>query len=434
VSFRPAQTFIPREPRIAAAECPARDDDERRRRAMIVLAVLIAVVGAFAAAFALYLVAIAAASAFYSQTLDGFSPHTRLVVLIPAHDEELLIARTVSSLLAQSYPRKLYRIVVIADNCADQTAAAATAAGADTVMVRHDLAARGKGRALRWAMDQILAGAEPPDAIVSIDADTIADPELLCALAERFEAGAEAVQSDYRAIGDGSAAAALRETAFLVMNRVRPAGRNVLGMSAGLVGNGWLLGSALLRRRPWEAFTSTEDREYSLELQTDGVIVTFAGAAAVHAPTAPTHAAAATQQERWEGGWASLMRTRLPGLLAIAVRRRSPRLLMVAFDLALPPLGLLAAGALAGLVLSGTGILAGAWSAWSALPWLVALLSVGVYVIGGLFAVGAPPSAYRALLHAPGFILAKPLSLRRTLSFRGDTWVRTERVTDGVEV
>jgi 1,2-diacylglycerol 3-beta-glucosyltransferase len=401
---------------------------------MIVPAMVVAVVGGLAAAFGVYLIAVAIASAFYSQDTEDFSPRSRLVVLIPAHDEEVLVGRTVSSLLTQSYPRHLYRIVVIADNCRDQTASVASAAGADEVMVRDAPDAPGKGHALRWAMDQILGGEAPPDAIVSIDADTIGDSDLLVALVERFEAGAEAVQSDYRAIGDGSASSALRQTAFLVMNRVRPAGRNMLGMSAGLVGNGWLLSAALLRRRPWTAFTSTEDREYSLDLQCDGVDIAFAGAAAVHAPTAPNRRAAATQQERWEGGWMSLLRGRLPGLVADVVRHRAPRLLMVAFDLALPPLGLLTAGIVAGLTVSGGAALLGAWSGWIAVPWLVALLSVVFYVIGGLLATDAPPSAYRALLHAPLFVLTKPLSLRRTLSFRGDSWVRTERAADGVEL
>jgi 1,2-diacylglycerol 3-beta-glucosyltransferase len=401
---------------------------------MIVPELLIAFAGALAAAFGLYLVVIAGAAAFYSQTIDDSVPRTRLVVLVPAHDEELLIARTVTSLLAQSYPRDLYRVVVIADNCGDDTAAVAAAAGADAVMVRDAPDARGKGRALRWAMDHILGSDSSPDAIVSVDADTIADADLLRALVERFEGGADAVQSDYRAIGDGSASSALRETAFLLMNRVRPAGRNVLGMSACLVGNGWLLSTALLHRRPWTAFTSTEDREYSLDLQAEGVTIAFAGAAAVHAPTAPSRQAAATQQERWEGGWATLLRMRAPGLLADVVRRRSPRLLMVAFDLAVPPLGLLAAAALGGLAFSAAPALGGAWSVWLALPWAVALLSVAVCVIGGLVAAGAPASAYRALLHAPLFILAKPLSLRRTLAFRGDTWVRTERAHNEVEV
>ena len=161
---------------------------------MIVAGTLLALAGCIAAAFGLYLVLLAFASFFYSQTIEGFSPQSRLDVLIPAHDEELLVGRTVRSLLAQSYPRALFRIVVIADNCSDETAAVAASAGADVVMVRDAPDARGKGRALRWAIDQLLAADSPPDAFVSVDADTITDADLLCALVERFEAGAEAVQ------------------------------------------------------------------------------------------------------------------------------------------------------------------------------------------------------------------------------------------------
>lgn len=394
---------------------------------MIFPALLIVLAGALTAAFGLYLVVLAAASAFYSQNLQDASLRSRLVVLIPAHDEELLVGRVVGSLLSQTYPRNLFRILVIADNCTDDTARVAIDAGADAVMVRVAPDARGKGRALRWAMDQILVAENPPDAIVSIDADSIADPDMLRALVERYEAGAEAVQSDYRALGDGSTSATLREAAFLLMNRVRPAGRNILGMSGFLTGNGWLLGSDLLRRKPWSAFSSTEDREYSLDLESEGVSIAFAGAAGVRAPTAPNQQAAATQQERWEGGWASLLRARGPQLLAHSIRRRSGRLVLAAFDLAVPPLGLLTAGAVGGLVVAGAGALGGIWSGWLVLPWFLALLSVIVYVIGGLLANRAPARVFRALLYAPGLVLAKPLSLRRTLTFSSETWVRTER-------
>jgi hypothetical protein len=105
---------------------------------------------------------------------------------------------------------------------------------------------------------------------------------------------------------------------------------------------------------------------------------------------------------------------------------------MTAFDLAVPPLGLLAAGALAGLLISGAVALAGVWSQWLVVPWIVACASVPLYVVVGFIAGGAPRAAYRALLHAPLFVVTKPLSLPRTLGFRGDTWVRTERANDGV--
>src|SRR5262252_152270 len=133
----------------------------------------------------------------------GPPPRSRLAVLVPAHDEEALIGRCVRSLLAQSYPRELYRIVVIADNCTDGTARVAAAAGSE-VMVRLEPDSRGKGQALRWAMDQLLAGDPALDALVVVDADSVADTELLFALEQELAAGNEVVQADYRLLEDGS--------------------------------------------------------------------------------------------------------------------------------------------------------------------------------------------------------------------------------------
>src|SRR5271167_1689501 len=103
---------------------------------MILGGVLLSLAGCVAAALGLYLLLLALASFRYSQSIEGLAPRSRLVVLVPAHNEELLIGRTVKSLLAQSYPRDLFRIVVIADNCRDDTAAVAAAAATDLVMVR----------------------------------------------------------------------------------------------------------------------------------------------------------------------------------------------------------------------------------------------------------------------------------------------------------
>jgi hypothetical protein len=201
----------------------------------------------------------------------------------------------------------------------------------------------------------------------------------------------------------------------------------VFGQSACLVGNGWALSADLLRRRPWSAFTSTEDREYTIELDANREFIAFAGAAAVHAPTAPNRAAEAVQQERWEGGWAKLLRRNLLRLLVASVKRRQPHLLVVALDLMVPPLGLLASLSLIGLVLDAAVCAAFGLTPWLLIPFAVAIAAVPAYVLIGLIAADAPMSAYRALAHAPLFVLKKPLSLGRTLRFRSDTWVRTER-------
>ncbi len=394
---------------------------------MILVEIIVGVAGCLIGALTLYLVLLAVASCFYKQTLDEFRPSLRLVVVVPSHNEVSGIAGTVRSLLAQHYPRELFRVCVIADNCTDGTAGAARAAGADEVMVRDVPELRGKGYALRWAMDQILDRPAAPDAIVSVDADTIADPDVLLALVERLESGVPAAQADNRTMLDDAGPSALRGIGFILMNRTRSAGRNVLGQSAGLLGNGWALSTELLRRRPWDAFTGTEDREYTIGLHEDDEYVAFAGAAAVRSPNAPNRAAEALREQRWEGGWATLARRQIPRLLRGSVTRRAPRLLGACVDLAVPPLGLLAFLSLVGLVLAvAFAVILGA-SPLVIVPWAVAVIGVPLYVLIGLVAARAPASLYRALAYAPVFVLRKPLRLYRTLRSRGDVWVRTER-------
>lgn len=384
--------------------------------------------GCVTAACALYVMLMGIAALFHRASGATSRPASRLLVLVPAHDESDLIARCVGSLLAQSYPRHLYAVAVVADNCTDDTAGTASAAGADRVLIRDEPAARGKGRALRWAMDRLLADAPPADAVVVVDADSVADPNFLARLVAPFENGALAVQGESLLYPNDSPGSALRAAAFLLINRVRPAGRAVLGLAAThLAGNGMLLARDLLVAKPWGAFTSAEDVEYSLHLQMDGIRVAFARGAILHSPAAPTAEAAAQQQLRWEGGKAHLARTWLPRLVRGAVTQRRPALLGVAFDLVLPPLGFLAAAALAGGLAAGCLVLLAAWPVGTLTPWLVAAAAIAVFVLVGLYAGDAPRSAYAALLRAPLFVIRKPLQARRVIRFRGDTWIRTER-------
>ena len=96
---------------------------------------------------------------------------TRFAVLVPAHDEEVLISRTVSNLLAQDYPGGRFDVHVVADNCTDRTAELARAAGAQ-VHERHDLSARGKGRALRWLLANLKQAGQSYDAYIILEVIT----------------------------------------------------------------------------------------------------------------------------------------------------------------------------------------------------------------------------------------------------------------------
>src|SRR3954453_22525294 len=138
---------------------------------MTLLDVAVAILGGVLDASAGDLVVLVVAALFYRDSSQpAGAPASRTVVaLIPAHDEETTIAACVQSLQEQAYPEDLFDVVVIADNCTDETAAAAAAAGAK-VMVRTDPESRGKGQALRWAFELLLAAESPPDAIAVVDA------------------------------------------------------------------------------------------------------------------------------------------------------------------------------------------------------------------------------------------------------------------------
>jgi 1,2-diacylglycerol 3-beta-glucosyltransferase len=392
------------------------------------LTALLLAAGVLVAVPALYLLTVSVAALFFRAPDTLQRPSTRLIVLVPAHDESALIARCVRSLRDQTYPQDRYRVVVIADNCTDDTAARAAAAGADLVLERLEPAARGKGRALRWAMDRMMAADPAAEAFAVVDADSVADREFLSRLVQPLQAGARAVQGESLLDPGGAGEGGLRTSAFLLINRVRPAGRAVLGLPmTHLAGNGMLLTRELLQQRPWEAYTSAEDLEYSLDLQVDGIALVYASGAVLLSPPAPEGQAAAQQQLRWEGGKFHLARTRLPPLVARAVRERRPVLLGVAFDLAVPPIGWLAAAALAGSVATAAAAAVTVVRVWALAPWLAGLGAIPLFVLVGLRAAGAPRSAYRALVRAPLLVLTKPLGAATLLRSRGDTWVRTER-------
>ena len=380
-------------------------------------------VGVLLAACCCYLLTLAVASIFHRPPAPAGQPRSRLAVIVPAHNEVEMIFTCVRSLLEQGYPSDLYRVVVIADNCVDGTAAIAAAAGAE-VMVRRVPDLRGKGHALRWAMDRLLAEAEPPDAVIVVDADSVADHWFVRELEAVFASGHPVVQAD-RA---GDRRALLEAAALLLRNRVRFAGRATFGLPASLCGNGMLLARSVLQAHPWEAYSATEDGEYSLSLLAAGMPTTFALRARIMA--APTAGAqgAYTQSLRWDGGRIALAREWTLPLLRAGLGRAKPALLATALDLAVPPLGALVMAVLAAGVVSAALVLFNVTGAWTLTPYLVALVMLPGYLLVGLAAGRAPAATYAAFLLAPWF-LARKLRVYARLAREVDTdrWVRTQR-------
>jgi Glycosyltransferase like family 2 len=394
----------------------------------ILVTVVDTVAGGAAAGASIYLVTLSVAALAHRPPALVATMRHRITVVVPAHDEAALIGRCLRSLSAQSYPPELLHVVVVADNCTDETAAIAAAAGAE-VLVRVDPSSRGKGQALRWAFDRLLEDPWRADAVVVVDADSVADPELVASLSAHIDGGWEVVQGEYLALHeDESPQSALRAAAFLLFHRTRFAGRAALGMACNLVGNGMLFSRRILEDHPWTAFSSAEDLEYSMDLRLAGVRPVFASSARVFGPVAGRGRGARTQRLRWEGGRFHVVRTRLARLVLSAARTGDWSRLDAALDLAVPPLGLLVLVTGAGTAVTAGLIAGGAVGTGALVPWLLGCLSIPAYVLVGLRAARAPASAYRALLRSPLFLATKVGTyLRLARGLHADRWERTER-------
>ncbi len=353
-------------------------------------------------------------------------PKSRFDVVVPAHDEEAGIAGTVESVLALDYPRELYRVIVVADNCRDSTAKRAEQAGA-LVIERHDPSRRGKGYALEHAFERILAE-NVSDAIVVIDADTKVSPNLLKAFDARLEAGASAGQAEY---GVANRAASWRtrlmHIALTLFHDVRSRARERLGVSAGLRGNGMLFATPLLRAVPHDAFSIVEDVEYGIKLGLSGHRVHYVGEARVLGEMVSGSSAARSQRRRWEGGRWLLARRHAGRLLAVGLRRRSLVILDLAADLLVPPLSYVGFATIAGVVASAARVALGRGAFWSLAPWCVCALFFAVYVGRGAWLARVGPRVALDLLWAPVYMVWKvALALRASPSGERE-WVRTAR-------
>ncbi|MFN0242937.1 MAG: glycosyltransferase family 2 protein [Planctomycetota bacterium] len=346
-----------------------------------------------------------------------------VTVVIPAHDEEAGIARCLASVRACETDGEPTRIVVVADNCTDATADVARAAGAE-VIVRRDETRRGKGFALEHAFERLLE--ERTDVVVVIDADSLVDTGMLRAVRNAVRAGCQAVQMRYEVANpEASVRARLAHVAWLAFNVLRLRGRERLGVSVGILGNGFALTTRTLRAVPYTAHGLVEDLEYHLMLVRARVRVHYLASTVVRA-AAPTGAEAmASQRSRWDGGRLRTIADTAPRLLGAVLRGRT-NLLEPLLELSLLPLsmhvGLVAVAALVPSPIART---------YAA----VAALVLALHVVAALVVGGARAADWRALLGAPIYVAWKLALLPRTLlsARRRAPWIRTEREPGAVE-
>lgn len=349
-----------------------------------------------------------------------------VAVVIPAHDETLLIADTLRTIVPQLVTGD--RLLVVADNCADDTARIAAAAGAE-VLERSDRERRGKGYALDFGVRHLERN--PPEVVLIIDADCEIDSAAIERLARLCLETGRPVQGLVLMHSPKGAGLKTRiaEFAWLVKNHVRALGFYRLALPCQLMGTGMAFPWAVISTAALASGHIVEDLKLGIDLARAGAPALFCPEARVTSYFPATAEGITGQRTRWEHGHLGVILSAAPRLFLEALRRRDRNLFALALDLCVPPLALLMLLVLSVFVGSAVFFVA----TKLALPlWLAAmsLVMLGLSVLLSWGRYGRKVISLASLAYAPFYVLWKIPIYLKFLVRRQAEWVRSRRDGD----
>ncbi len=346
----------------------------------------------------------------------------KTTVLVPAHNEAEQIREVLETVLKQL--TELDRLVVIADNCHDNTAELARATGA-TVIERENLTHRGKGYALDYGIKFIQD--DPPEVVVILDGDCIIAPHTIERITNRAIATGRPVQSAY--LMEQPETPSLKDNvsmfAIKVKNLVRLLGLNRLGLHCLLTGSGMAFPWSIINRVSLAGSKTTDDMQLTVDLALTGCTPVFCPEAQVVGRLMKDKDAA-SQRSRWEHGHLEMILVEIPRLLQAFVKTGRLSLLALALDIFIPPLSLLVMLWLAGMVIASIAAIVGL----AITPAMLMAIAGGLLLTGVILAwvkFGRSDLPVQNLLALPIYMLSKIPIYLNFLVKPQSRWLKTER-------
>lgn len=394
---------------------------------MLELVLFLIVVPLQIPAYSMLLLTLAAKDITKKTHVSGLD-RPRVAIIVPAHNESVHVLPTIACLLPQLNATDI--LLVVADNCSDDTAQVARRAGA-TVVERHDTQNRGKGYALDYGVKAL--SADPPEVVMVIDADCIVSDKTLDVMAHAVIVSQQPVQmlNLMQAAPDAGLRHRLLEFAMLVKNKVRPMGSQRLGHACHLMGTGMAF--------PWEVIASlplatghiAEDMKLGIEAAVRGKPAILDPRVQVSSRFPVHDQDAQAQKTRWEHGHLATMTELLPQLIRAVIKQKSWTLFVLMLDLMIPPLTLYAVV----LVIASFSLgLACIWQSQTlglaAVTMTMACMALGLAVTIAWWQHARTLISVRELLQIPFYVLWKmPIYLAYFFGKRAG-WVRAHRTSD----
>ena len=283
-----------------------------------------------------YQVLISCSGVFRKRETIDRKPEKTFAVLVAAHNESAVISPLLENLKQLDYPKELYDIFVICDNCTDDTAEIARSHGV-YAFERFDSSKRGKGYAIEWMLENLWALPRQYDGVVMFDADNLVDKNFLLVMNDRLCKGDRVIQAYLDSKNPYDSWVTLSYAmSYWFMNRMWQLARYNLGLPNTLGGTGFCIESQLLKEMGWGATSLTEDLEFSTRCIDRGIYPTWTHDTKVYDEKPIDLAASMRQRLRWAQGHFDVAGRYLLKLIGSGLRLRRLGMLDAAFYLFQP--------------------------------------------------------------------------------------------------
>lgn len=366
-----------------------------------------------------------------SEEITGERP-ANIAVLVPAHNESDYIVQTLKSIVPQLNLSNTLdnesggdRLIVIADNCTDDTVKLASQVEGVTVLKRENAHLKGKGYAVDFGLRYL--DAQPPDVVLMIDGDCIVAEDTVDKIARLAWKHNQPVQATY--LMDVPPEPIPRDIissfALMLKNSVRPKGLTKLSLPCLLTGSGMAFSWDMINKVSFANSKTVDDMQLGLDLA-------IAEYPPLHCHSAKVRGRlmkekfAKSQRSRWEHGHIETLLTETPRLLKASITQKRFDLLGLNLELCIPPLSLLI---IFWFVITCSALLA-IIRGFSLLP-LIILIFEGIFIFLSLFTAwlkfARSHISIRTIFRIPCYVLWKiPLYLAFIFQ-RQSRWTKTER-------
>ncbi|MDQ0149700.1 glycosyltransferase family 2 protein [Eubacterium multiforme] len=252
----------------------------------------------------------------------NYTPVKKFAMIVAAHNEEVVIGKLIESMAKLNYPKELYDVFVIADNCTDKTAEISRSYGVN-VFERSNKDKRGKGYALEWMFGKLFEMDKKYDAICIFDADNLVHEDFLKEINSKMLEGYKVVQGyiDSKNPNDSWIATSY-SIAFWSQNRMFQLARSNVGFSNQLGGTGFAIDTTMLQELGWGATCLTEDLEFTCKLVANGEKVGWAHDARIFDEKPLTLKQSWSQRKRWMQGFTDVASRYFFKLLKASIKQR----------------------------------------------------------------------------------------------------------------